>query len=154
MVDEKTIDGELGNYDNDSYDDYVEAPVIESKQDLLKEIDLSSVTPRELLLYFANRYKETHGFDYVVDWVKEVAIFKSFIDRYNQEAGYMVALLFDKHQGKINDMILTATAFSKGSKWIQDTLYIELQKKRQKEETKTSTEGLLNTNEFLKRFTV
>jgi hypothetical protein len=152
MANEKTFDGEPVDYDNDDYNDFIEATIVENKKELFQELDLLEATPRELLLYFANRYKEVHGFEYVIEWVKEIAIFKSFKERYQKDSGPMIELLFEKHGGKINDMVMTATAFSKGSKWIQDTLYIELQQQRQKEENKTSTEGLMDTSEFLKRF--
>ena len=49
---------------------------------------------------------------------------------------------------------MTLTAFSKGSKWIQDTLYIELQQDKIKEEKRPSSEGLMSTDDFLKRFAV
>jgi len=60
--------------------------------------------------------------------------------------------LFDKHKGKINDQVMTLTAFSKGSKWIQDTLYIELQQDKIKEEKRPSSEGLMSSGLFLDRF--
>jgi len=153
-MEKKSFDGELADYDNDSYDEVIEVKVIESKQELVASIDLVTATPRDLLLYFADRFKETHGYAYNVEWVKETAIFKSFKERYGVDAGPMVALLFDKHGGKLNDLVMTATAFSKGSKWIQDTLYIELQQQKIKNETRNSTEGLMNTNDFIERFAV
>ena len=153
-VEEKSFDGVPVNYDVDDYDDVIEVQVATSKEELVAEIDLSSASPRDLLLYFSNRYKETHGFEYVVEWVKEVAILKSFKDRYGVDAGPMIAHLFDKHKGSINGQVMTITAFSKGSKWIQDTLYIELQQNKIKEENKPSSEGLMDTDEFLKRFAV
>jgi hypothetical protein len=153
-IEKKSFDGPLANYDDNSYDDVVEVVPVESKNELVKEIDLANAEPRELLIYFASRYKEVHGYEYVVEWIKEVAIFKSFKERYKVDAGPMVALLFDKHKGKINDMVMTVTAFSKGSKWIQDTLYIQLQQDKIKEENRPSSEGLMNTDDFLKRFAV
>ena len=153
-MEKKSFDGELADYDNDSYDEVIEVKVIESKQELVASIDLVTATPRDLLLYFADRFKETHGYAYNVEWVKETAIFKSFKERYGVDAGPMVALLFDKHGGKLNDLVMTATAFSKGSKWIQDTLYIELQQQKIKNETRNSTEGLMNTNDLIERFAV
>lgn len=153
-LEKKSFDGPLSNYDDNDYDEAVEVKIIESKEDLVKELDLSIATPKELLLYFSNRYKEANGFEYVVEWVKELAILKSFQERYKEDAGPMIALLFDKHGGKINDMVMTITAFSKGSKWIQDTLYIELQQNKIKEENRPSSEGLMNTDDFFKRFAV
>lgn len=154
MVEKKSFDGPLINYDVDDYDEAIEVKVVESKQELVEEIDLVNASPRELLLYFASRYKESHGFDYVIEWVKEVAILKSFKERYGTDAGPMIAILFDKHKGKINDIVMTITAFSKGSKWIQDTLYIEVQQNKIKEDNRPSSEGLMSTDDFLKRFTV
>ena len=150
----KSFDGPLSNYDDNSYDDFVEVTAAESKEELVQEIDLVNATPKELLIYFASRYKETHGFEYVLEWIKESAILKAYKERYGVDAGPMIALLFDKHKGKINDVVMTITAFSKGSKWIQDTLYIEVQQDKLKEENKTSSEGLMNTDDFLKRFAV
>jgi len=154
MTSEKTLDGDLNNYDDDSYDDVVEVEQAANIKQMVNEIQLDAPTARDLLIYFANRYKEAHGFEYVVEWVKEIAIFKSFIERYGADAGPMVQLLFDKHAGKLDNIVLTATAFTKGSKWIQDKLYIELQQDKKKQENKSSSEGLMDTNEFLKRFAV
>jgi hypothetical protein len=153
-MEKKSFDGDPTNYDDDSYDDVVEVKVVESREELVANIDLTKATPRELLIYFADRFKETHGYSYNVEWVKESAIFKSFLDRYGVDAGPMVALLFDNHKGKLNDLVMTATAFSKGSKWIQDTLYIELQQQKQKEQNRNSTEGLMSTDDFIERFAV
>ena len=153
-MEEKSFDGPLANYDDDSYDEVLEVEVVSSKEDLVKELDLSRADARELLLYFCNRFKETQGYEYNVEWVKETSILKSFRERYGIDAGYMIKLLFDKHKGKINDQVMTLTAFSKGSKWIQDTLYIELQQDKIKEENRPSSEGLMCTDVFLKRFAV
>ena len=153
-VGKKSFDCDPVNYDNDSYDDAVEVKVAESREEFVAGIDLINATPRELLLYFAERFKEVHGYSYNIEWVKESSIFKSFKERYEIDAGPMIALLFDKHKGKLNDLVMTATAFSKGSKWIQDTLYIELQQQKQKQENRNSTEGLMNTNDFIERFAV
>jgi len=154
ITEKKKIDGNPINYDDDSYDEAVEVNQVQSKEELLNSIDLVNVTPRELLLYFADRFKEVHGYAYNVDWIKEASIFKSFKERYGVDAGPMVAVLFDCHKGKINDQVMTITAFSKGSKWIQDTLYIELQQNKLKKENRNSTEGLMNTDDFIKRFTI
>jgi hypothetical protein len=154
MTEKKSFDGPLANYDEDDYDAVIETPVVESKKDLVEELDLEKADARQLLIYFASRYKEVHGFDYVVEWVKEIAILKSFKERYGVDAGPMIAILFDKNKGKINDAVVTITAFSKGSKWMQDILHIEVQQNKIKEENKQSTEGLLNTDEFIKRFAI
>lgn len=154
MVSEKVFDGAPGDYDADSYDDYEELQQPENIQQLVTDVPLESPTARDLLLYFANRYKEAHGFEYVVEWVKEIAIFKSFIERYGADAGPMVELLFDNHAGKLDNIVLTVTAFTKGSKWIQDKLYIELQQNRIKKANKPSSEGIMATDEFFSRFAI
>lgn len=152
-VGEKNFEVPVHDYDNDSYDEVV---VVEKKEKpSYKDINLTSATPRELLIYFAERFKETQGFEYNVEWVKEIAIFKSFKERYTEDAGPMIALLFDKYSCVINGQVMTATAFTKGSKWIQDKLYIELKQDIIRENTPgTSTEGLMRTNEFLERFSL
>lgn len=153
-IEEKNFNGPFANYDDDDYEQVVELPVISSKKELVEEVDLVKADARQLLLYFASRYKEIHGFDYVVDWVKDIAILKAFKERYGVDAGPMIEILFNQNKGKINDAVMTITAFSKGSKWIQDILHIEVQQNKLKEENKQSTEGLLNTDEFIKRFAV
>jgi len=153
-IEEKSFDGPLANYDDDSYDEIVEVERAASKEDLVKELDLSKANARELLLYFCSRFKETQGYDYNVEWVKETSILKSFKERYGDNAGLMIELLFDKHKGKINDKVFTITAFSQGSKWMQDILYVELQQDKIKEENRPSSEGLMSTDDFLKRFNV
>ena len=153
IQEKKTISGVPVDYDDDDYNEVVEVRQVESKEELISTIDLPNASPRELLIYFTDRFKETHGYAYNVEWVKETAIFKSFKERYGMDAGPMVAVLFYNHRGKINDQVMTITAFSKGSKWIQDTLYIELQQNKIKEENRNSTEGLLQTDEFIRRFT-
>jgi len=153
-MEEKSFDSPLVNYDDGDYDEVVEVSVPESKEELVKELELTRADARQLLLYFCNRFKETQGYDYNVDWVKETSILKSFRERYGVDAGPMIEVLFDKHKGKINNQVMTITAFSKGSKWIQDTLYIELQQDKIKEENRPSSEGLMSTDDFLKRFAV
>ena len=153
-MEEKKFDGPLADYDDDSYDEFVVVEPAASKEELVKELDLTKADARELLLYFCSRFKETQGYEYNVDWVKETSILKSFKERYGIDAGHMIRILFDKHKGKINDQVMTLTAFSKGSKWIQDTLYIELQQDKIKEENRPSSEGLMSTDVFLARFNV
>ena len=151
-VGEKKLELPIRDYDNDSYDEVIEVPTTEARPAL--EIDLAGASPKELLVYFAARFKEVHGYEYVIEWVKEIAVFKSFKERYGVDAGPMVALLFDKYRGVVNDGVMTVTAFSKGSKWIQDKLYVELRETKLREENRPSTQGLMSTDDFLKRFTV
>jgi hypothetical protein len=153
-MEKKTVDGPLYDFDLDDYDTVVEIAKPENKEQLVEGLDLANADGKDLLVYFANRFKETHGYEYTVEWVKEVAIFKSYKERYKLDSGPMIAVLFDKYRGLINGAVMTATAFSKGSKWIQDLLYIDVQQARIKEETKPSTEGLMGTDEFLQRFSV
>lgn len=155
MVEKKSTDIPIQDYDNDSYDEVVVVKEVqETASSTIINIDLETAEAKDLLLYFAQRFKETQGYEYVVSWVKEIAIMKSFKERYGSDAGPMISLLFDKYKCVINGGVMTITAFSKGSKWIQDKLYIELQESRIKQENKSSSEGLMNTNDFLKRFTV
>lgn len=152
MTTEEKISSEpLENFDDDDYDAVIEV-IHESKSELVNDIDLVNASPRELLIYFADSFKRIHGYEYNIEWVKEVTILKSFKERYGINAGPMIALLFDKHKGKINDMVMTITAFAKGSKWIQDTLYIDLQQSIIKKEKATSSEGLLGAHDFMARF--
>jgi len=152
MVGKKSIDGPIQDYDSDSYDEVVEVKAEETPTS--SNIDLEQAEPRDLLLYFAKRFKETQSFEYSIEWVKEIAILKSFKERYNLDAGPMIALLFDKYNGVLNGQVMTITAFSKGSKWIQDKLYIELnQDKIKEQEPPINVEGLMDSNDFLGRFT-
>jgi len=150
---EKKVAEQLADFDNDSYDDVVVIVREEKEAPPWSQIDLASAQPKDLLVYFANRFKETQGFEYTVEWVKEMAIFKSFKERYGDDAGHMIALLFDKYNCVLNGQVMTVTAFSKGSKWIQDKLYIELHQDRIKEaEPKPNVEGLMGSDDFLQRF--
>lgn len=153
-MEKKSFDGEPANYDDDSYDEVVEVKPITSREELVASISLEDADARQLLLYFADRFKESHGYTYNIEWVKETAIFKSFKERYGVDAGPMIAVLYDSYKGIVNDKVLTATAFSKGSKWIQDILYIELRQQKLKNENRNSTEGLMNTDDFIERFAV
>lgn len=117
------------------------------------KLDLPGASGRELLLYFANRFKQTHGYDYPVDWIKETAILKSFKERYGENAGPMIKILFDDYSGTWNRSPVTATALSRGSKWITDRLYVDLQESRKvKVQSKKKSGELLSSNEFFARF--
>ena len=152
-VGEKKFDEPLRDYDNDDYEECVVVKEVERPSQ--QSVDLVKATPRELLIYFANRFKETQGFEYNIEWVKEMAIFKSFKERYGEDSGPMIALLFDKYKCVINGDVLTATAFTQGAKWIQDKLYIELKKDIIRESMPgPDTEGLMHTNEFFERFAI
>lgn len=167
-MERKQLDGPLRDFDTGNYNDVefipkevtpklveetVEETVVEKPQ---KEVvvDLPTATGRELLLYFMKRFKESHGYDYKTDWVKEVAILDSFRSRYGPDAGPMVAILFDKHQGKLTSGIVTVTAFSKGAKWIQDSLYIDLQEAKKVERVENNVEGLMSSSDFRRTFNV
>lgn len=148
QIGEKNLEVPIKDYDNDDYSSVVEEVVKPG-------VDLVNIEAKDLLVYFCERFKQTHGYDYKVDWVKELAILKSYIERYGQDAGPMLAILFDEYKGLMNSKVMTISAFTKGSKWIQDILYIQLQSTRSKEEeTKVDTEGLMNSNDFLRRLSL
>jgi len=154
QIGEKHLE-EIKDFDNDNYDEVVEVKVPESASDATIKIDLVIADGRQLLTYFIARFKQAHGYDYVSEWVKELSVMKSFKERYGNDAGPMIEILFDKYNGIINDGVMTVTAFSKGSKWIQDRLYIELQNSRNKaNEPKVNSEGLMGSNDFLKRLSL
>lgn len=149
-VEKKSLEVPVQDYDNDSYDEVVE---VKEPTGSIPEVNLFEAEAKELLLYFARRFKETQGFEYNIEWIKEIAVLKSFKERYQQDAGPMIELLFAKYNGVINGQVMTVTAFSKGSKWIQDKLYIELnQDKIKEQEAPINVEGLMDSNDFLQRF--
>ena len=116
-------------------------------------LDLATADGRQLLLYFANRFQESHGYEYHLMVTKERAIMTSFKERYGPDAGPMVALLFDEYQGWWEGQVATITAFTQGAKWIQDILYTTLQEKRKTEVEATEVSGRLeNSSEFLASF--
>ena len=154
QIGEKHLE-EIKDFDNDNYDEVVEVKQEVKSSDPSIQIDLISADGRQLLSYFITRFREAHGYDYISEWVKELAVMKSFKDRYGPDAGPMIEILFDKYNGIINDGVMTVTAFSKGSKWIQDRLYIELQSCRNKaNEPQVNSEGLMGSSDFFKRFSV
>jgi len=154
-IGDKHLEVPIKDFDNDSYDEVVEVVEPVRASEVTVAIDLVSADAKGLLTYFIARFKEAHGYDYISEWVKELSIMKSYKDRYGPDAGPMIEILFDKYAGVINGGVMTVTAFSKGSKWIQDRLYIELQSCRAKaQEPKINVEGLMNSNDFLNRFSV
>jgi hypothetical protein len=118
-----------------------------------REIDLEIATGSQLLEYFVKRFKESHGYEYIVDLDKDKNTFNLFRDRYGRNAGLMVKILFDKYNGKLSvaDGVVTTTAFSRGSKWIQDKLYCDLQE-QEKYSVNNSIEGLMSSSDFRKMF--
>lgn len=164
-MERKQLDAPIRDFDTGSYDDVEFIPKSEIKVEEVSspkvkevkeevELDLTVATGRELLIYFMKRFKESHGYDYKTDWVKEVSILDSFRSRYGPDAGPMVAILFDKHEGKLTSGIVTVTAFSKGAKWIQDSLYFDLQEKKKAEVVDSNVEGLISSNEFRRTFSL
>ena len=143
---EKKLDVPIRDYDSDNYDEEI---VVEVKE----PGPWDDTEPKDLLNYFTRRFKEVHGYEYVVSWVKELAIMKAFQERYQQDAGPMIELLFDKYAGSLNGSVMTVTAFSRGSKWIQDRLYIELQQSKVKEET-VKVEGLMDSSDFFRKISL
>jgi hypothetical protein len=164
-MERKQLDAPIRDFDTGSYDDVefipkseikVESPKVEQVEEIKveDELDLTVANGRELLIYFMKRFKESHGYDYKTDWVKEVSILESFRSRYGPDAGPMIAILFDKHEGKLTSGIVTVTAFSKGAKWIQDSLYFELQEKKKAKVVESNVEGLISSNDFRRTFSL
>lgn len=149
-IGEKKLEVPIKDFDTEDYDEVV---VIDKSEKT--SIDLINADAKELLVYFCDRFKLAHGYEYKLSWVKELSIFKSFKERYELDAGPMIEILFDKYGGIMNGGVMTVTAFSKGSKWIQDRLYIELQSCKSKAaEPKINVEGLMSSNDFLNRFSM
>jgi hypothetical protein len=155
----KRLEVPIKDFDTSGYDDFEivpknEAVKEEKPSEKENEIDLVLADGGDLLRYFIKRFKEVHGYDYKVDINKEKNIFENFKARYGPDAGQMIRILFDKHQGKLEQIngIVTATAFTKNSKWIQDMLYCELQEEKKSETVENSTEGLMTSNEFRQAF--
>jgi hypothetical protein len=117
------------------------------------ELDLVVADPRQLLLYFSARFNKIHGYEYVVDWIKEYSTFKAFKQRYGPDAGPMLQVLFDRYGGMWNGQPVSTSMFSRGAKWIQDILYNDLHEMRRslKKSTESSKE-LLHSDDLLSRF--
>lgn len=153
----KNLEVPIRDFDTSSYDDVEFIPKEPVVVEIVEEsVDLCLATERELLDYFRRKFKESHGYEYKIDWLKDTAIFRSFISRYGPDAGPMVRILFENHNGKLNavDGVITVTAFSKAAKWIQDMLYCDLQEEKKKKVLDNSAEGLITSNDFRKAFNV
>jgi hypothetical protein len=131
---------ELQNNDEEK----LESPTVEKNQ---RKLDLTN--PRDLLVYFTQRFEATHNIPYVIEWDKETSYFKGFIARYGVDASGIVDVLFDKFKGNINGNIITATGFAKGSKWIQDILFNALWEERNKKNKPQMATGTLNGEDFV-----
>jgi hypothetical protein len=118
------------------------------------ELDLSIASGSQLLDYFVERFEQSHGYKYVVLRDRDVNIMDNFRDRYGLDAGPMIKILFDNHNGKLDatEGIISPTAFAKGSKWIQDMLYCELQEEKKKTVLDNSSEGLMSADDFIRAF--
>jgi hypothetical protein len=130
---------------NDNSEEKLETSVVESPNK--RKLDLTN--PRDLLVYFTNRFEETHNIPYVIEWDKETSYFKGFMARYGVDAPAIVDVLFDKFKGNINGNIITATGFAKGSKWIQDILFNALWEERNKKNKPSTATGTLNGEDFV-----
>ena len=121
-----------------------------------KNTGIPLVDGTKLFEYFKKRFQECHGYSYPADAGNEVNIFEDFKNRYGDNAGPMVKILFDKHQGKLSavDGIITINAFKRGAKWIQDMLYCEVQEDKKRNLVDTSTEGLMSARDLIRFFSV
>jgi hypothetical protein len=167
-MERKQLDVPIKDFDSNGYDEVEfiskdeivieniseeEVALIEEKE---LELDLSIAVGSQLLDYFMKRFKDAHGYEYVSDRVRDSVTLDGFRDRYGLDAGPMIKILFDKHNGKLSkaDGVITVTAFSRGAKWLQDMLYFDLQEEKKKQVFKNSNEGLMTSNEFRKIFRV
>ena len=162
----KQLSVPIKDFDQGGYDEveFISKPNIPIKEKIVspkilieenQEIDLINATGNQLLKYFLKRFNETHGYEYRPDWPKDTKTLNAFRDRYSVDAGPMIKVLFDKHKGKLSaaDGVITVTAFARGSKWIQDMLYCDLQEdKKQKQSFNESTEGLMSSYDFRRVF--
>lgn len=164
-MDIKQLDVPIRDFDTNGYDDIEFIPkervetvavIDEVKAEPVEEHqqELALMDGRSLLHYFLNRFKEVHGYPYKPDYVKELKIFESFKSRYGSDAGHMVRVLFDNHQGKLAETngVITPTAFTKNAKWIQDMLYCEVQEEQKKTVKHESSEGLMTSDDFIRLF--
>jgi len=131
---------EIQNNDNN------ETEVTNDENSFERKLDLTK--PRDLLVYFAKRFEETHKIPYVIEWDRETSCFKGFMARYGVDAPEIVDILFDKFKGSINGNIITATGFAKGSKWIQDILFNKMWEERNKKNKPAAT-GTLDGEDFV-----
>lgn len=117
--------------------------------------DWAEATNEQLLNYFINKYERTHGYPYRVE-AKDRATIQSFHRRYEEYAGPIIKQLFDEHDGEMGGEIQSTSCFSKGSKWIQDILYTEVQERRKDERAKQKRRsergGFMSGKEFIDMF--
>ncbi len=130
--------------DNGSSDKKIESNVEGS----LTQRTLDLTKPRDLLVYFSQRFEKIHNIPYVIEWDKETSYFKGFINRYGVDAADIVDILFNKFKGNINGNIITATGFSTGAKWIQDILFNALWEERNKK-NRPAVSGTLDGENFV-----
>lgn len=136
---------ELWEMENDGNQEQGATP---SKVDIPEQRILDFTKPRDLLVYFSEKFEKTHSIPYIIEWDKETSYFRGFIARYGVDAKDIVDILFDKFKGNINGNIITATGFSKGAKWIQDILFNAMWEERNKKNRPIAT-GTLNGEDFV-----
>jgi hypothetical protein len=127
---------------NDNSEEKSDSPTVDERK-----LDLTK--PRDLLVYFAKRFEETHNIPYIIEWDKETSCIKGFMNRYGVDAPEIIDVLFDKFKGNINGNIITATGFSKGAKWIQDILFNALWEDRNKKNKPSTATGTLDGEDFV-----
>jgi len=150
-VSEKKFADKLVNIDVD-YDQVVVVKVEEVEKS--DQVDIRSLDSKALLMFFLKRFREVHGYQYKSEWVKELAIMRSFVKRYGPEAGLIVESLFDDYGGKWRGQPISVTVFSSGSKWIQDKVYFYVKEKAEKQKKREASQkgDTLQIDDFLTKF--
>lgn len=114
--------------------------------------DLETASVDVLLFYFMARYKMQHGYEYMVDKPKDTATVRAFRTRYKEHSGAIIQLLFDKYKGRWGGEIQSTACLSRGSKWITDKLYSEVQEGRKREEERETRGEITSAESFLEMF--
>lgn len=114
--------------------------------------NLESATPEQLLFYFMARYKLQHGYEYMMDKPKDSSTVRAFKNRYKEHSGAIIRLLFDRYRGKWAGQIQNTACLSRGSKWITDKLYSEVQEERKRGEERETRGEITSAESFLEMF--
>ena len=172
-MDRKKLDGPIRDFDTDSYDDVqfiLKSEIVKKEPEAPKQPysaieqvinssidedipDAPLIAGTKMLKYFKDRFLEVNGYEYVSDDDYDINIFEDFKSRYEANAIPMIKVLFDDFGGSIKEVDgpLTANAFKRNAKWIQDKLYTAVQeKKKNNSDSNKSTKGLMDSAEFLR----
>lgn len=95
---------------------------------------VTELEPDRLLSYFEWAKSEVLGIKVTPGGTNDLAIFKSFQERYGREdAGKIVQYAIFKKGAKAPDgSVLTASSFVANNKWITDSLHAEMQLEEKK----------------------